>query len=647
MTRALLAILVLVAPLAASSQQRDMAAGSGTGVIAGTVWSADATPQPVRRALVTISGDASPARSAVTDDAGRFTFAGLPAGTFTLTARKAAYLPTAYGASRPGRAGSAVSLAAGQRAAVTLTMFRGAVIAGVLRDAAGVPLSGVQVSAIDLGGEPTALDPLGSGPPGSTVTDDRGGYRIYGLSPGEYIVWATPATSGIGGVGGSGEIGARSDADTDAALAALVQRRSGMTAPAAAPAGITATPARTPPPPVPQPETIGFAPTYFPGTSFFAEAARFRLAAGDVRDGVNFVVDRVRVSSIEGTVVGDVPNLAAVQLSLIVDGPRVGGTFNTLGIVTKPPDALGQFRYSNVPPGKYRIVARGRLGPSDAASSTTPTVVNVQTVGSGRSGAPAAGDAARGGGEVLFAVADVEVRGQDLTGVALALQPGATLSGTLAFDSDAAPIPADLTGIRIALSILGGSYSSNSGGTTVGNALSSIPAVNAAADGTFRIQGIGPGLFALSCLLPAELSKVWKLRSAMVDGRDLLDGPIEPVPGASITGVRLTLSDKRTQIAGSLQTASGQPTADYYVIAFSTDRSHWRAGSRRLLSSRPATDGRFVFDDLPAGEYFIAALTDVDPLEWQSAMFLEQVAPAAVTVSVAEGQKTVQDLRIR
>ena len=124
-------------------------------------------------------------------------------------------------------------------------------------------------------------------------------------------------------------------------------------------------------------------------------------------------------------------------------------------------------------------------------------------------------------------------------------------------------------------------------------------------------------------------------------------GPIEPTPGTNIADVRLTLSDKRTQIAGSLQTASGQPTADYYVIAFSTDRNHWRTGSRRLLSARPASDGRFVFDDLPAGEYFIAALTDLDPLEWQDAAFLEQVAPVAVKVSVAEGEKRVQDLRIR
>jgi hypothetical protein len=66
-----------------------------------------------------------------------------------------------------------------------------------------------------------------------------------------------------------------------------------------------------------------------------------------------------------------------------------------------------------------------------------------------------------------------------------------------------------------------------------------------------------------------------------------------------------------------------------------------------MMSARPATDGRFVFRDLPAGEYFIAALTDLDPAAWQEPTFLEQVAPAALRISIAEGQKKNQDLRIR
>ena len=82
------------------------------------------------------------------------------------------------------------------------------------------------------------------------------------------------------------------------------------------------------------------------------------------------------------------------------------------------------------------------------------------------------------------------------------------------------------------------------------------------------------------------------------------------------------------------------------VIAFSSNPAHWRTGARRSLSAKPGTDGRFTFADLPAGEYFLAALTDLDPAEWHRADFLEQVVPAGVNVGVTEGAKPTQDLRI-
>jgi hypothetical protein len=115
----------------------------------------------------------------------------------------------------------------------------------------------------------------------------------------------------------------------------------------------------------------------------------------------------------------------------------------------------------------------------------------------------------------------------------------------------------------------------------------------------------------------------------------------------NLRDVKVTLSDKKTQIAGSLQSVSGMPTNEYFVVAFSTDRANWQLGSRRSLSARPATDGSFVFGDLPAGEYFIAALSDLDPLEWQDAAFLAQVAPTAIKISLAEGEKKRQDLRVK
>ena len=45
----------------------------------------------------------------------------------------------------------------------------------------------------------------------------------------------------------------------------------------------------------------------------------------------------------------------------------------------------------------------------------------------------------------------------------------------------------------------------------------------------------------------------------MVDGRDLLDGPIEIGLGTAITNVTLTLTDRHNELGGTLRDAAGAP----------------------------------------------------------------------------------------
>jgi hypothetical protein len=62
--------------------------------------------------------------------------------------------------------------------------------------------------------------------------------------------------------------------------------------------------------------------------------------------------------------------------------------------------------------------------------------------------------------------------------------------------------------------------------------------------------------------------------------------------------------------------------------------------------ARPSTEGRFSFADLPAGDYLLVALTDADPGEWQTPEFLGTIAGAGVRISLAQGERKIQDLRI-
>ena len=54
----------------------------------------------------------------------------------------------------------------------------------------------------------------------------------------------------------------------------------------------------------------------------------------------------------------------------------------------------------------------------------------------------------------------------------------------------------------------------------------------------------------------------------------------------------------------------------------------------------------FSFADLPAGEYLLVALTDVEPDEWQKPAFLTAIAPAGLRVTLGHGEQKRQDLRI-
>ena len=61
---------------------------------------------------------------------------------------------------------------------------------------------------------------------------------------------------------------------------------------------------------------------------------------------------------------------------------------------------------------------------------------------------------------------------------------------------------------------------------------------------------------------------------------------------------------------------------------------------------RASTDGKFRFTNLQPGEYFLAALSDFETADVFKPEFLEQVAAAAMKITITEGEKKVQDLKI-
>ena len=166
--------------------------------------------------MVLTSAEIATNITGITDDQGRFDITGVPPGRVTVTVSKVAHLTTPYGASRPGRPGTPLSLAAGQHLRdISVRLPRGAVITGVIRDGQGDPVANLQVTV-----QRAALVAGSAGyvlPRETLLTDDRGVYRAFGLAPGEYVVAAVPDR-------GRSAVERLADAEVDAAFERLRTR---------------------------------------------------------------------------------------------------------------------------------------------------------------------------------------------------------------------------------------------------------------------------------------------------------------------------------------------------------------------------------------------------------------------------------------
>jgi len=576
--------------LVAQQPARDRGAAppneTGTAVIAGVVVDTEPQAQPVRRAIVTLVGAEIPrGRTTITDDAGRFSFDRLPAGRFMASVTKAGYVTGAYGATRPGHAGVPLQVEAAKRVTdLRITLARGAVIMGAIRDMTGEPAANMTVVAFRVP-PPGAIQTLVT--TATATTDDRGVYRIYGLMPGTYVV-----ATALRAAGAQSDIVAMRTADVDQMLREL-QQRTGVS---------TAAPLPAPGPDLVPPGSYAWAPAFYPGVSSTVSATTIKVAAGEERSGVDFAVQYTRMATIQGTLRSPDGTVPTVQFAINTLGLRLQSLLgSTPTFSSERLDSSRTFKYTSTAPGRYAISVRTASDP------------------------------------MLWARAEIEVLGDDISDLQLVLQPAIRLRGRVAFEGTLAP-PGTLS---VTLTASNGAGGGAAGSTQLGN----LHVSNAAVDdnGGFELAGIVPDSYRLGTNVPA--SSGWSLRSAVVNGRDVLDYPFE-IGAANISGAALTFSDRHTQLSGTLTTAARAVVPGYFIAVFPADRALWRWQSRRLTSARTGTDGRWIVKDLPPGEYLVVALTDLDPDDLSDQKVLESLAPSAVKVTLADGEQKTQDLRI-
>jgi hypothetical protein len=241
----------------------------------------------------------------------------------------------------------------------------------------------------------------------------------------------------------------------------------------------------------------------------------------------------------------------------------------------------------------------------------------------------------RGGADSvrLWASTDITIDGRDITDVALSLQRGVTASGRIVFQGSQLSPPADLTLLRVNV------MPADQGAAPL---LSEPIAGSVDASGKFTIEGITPGRYRLN----AAGAEGWVLESAVVDGQNTLDFPFDVKGGQNLGSAVITFTDKRSELSGALTDERGQPALGYTIVLYPSDERFRTANSRRIRTVRPATDGQFQFGGIPAGDYQLAAVLEMEPGLWYDPDFLQQLDPTSLRVSVAEGEKKIQNLRV-
>ena len=383
--------------------------------------------------------------------------------------------------------------------------------------------------------------------------------------------------------GMNGDVRVPTDAEISAAFALINNPAAALSAPSAV-----------------DTRSYNFARVYFPDALDPLAAATIHLSAGEERDDVDVHMQLRPMSKIEGTIAGIEANSGFVEM-VLARKDRLGALNSTSFWSAK---ADGSFTTTSLGPGDYTIFARTHPPISEAT---------------------------------MFASQDVTIGSGDPVSVTLTLQPAMTLTGKLVFDGVILKPPPDLTKVLVRFSSRGG-LSNNNGAAKVDAA------------GNFSIDGVSTGSFTLGASVPATGNATpdpprWSVASVVVDGRDVTDLPTEITQGASPSAA-ITFTDQVSELSGTVLTGAGQRASDFFVVVLPADRRYWSQQSRRIGSARPDATGKFIFRGLPAGDYRIAATTDLIPGDLSDASALTALLNQSTPVTLALGEKRTFDLKI-
>jgi hypothetical protein len=159
--------------------------------------------------------------------------------------------------------------------------------------------------------------------------------------------------------------------------------------------------------------------------------------------------------------------------------------------------------------------------------------------------------------------------------------------------------------------------------------------------GEFETGTVPPGQYLLRV---PQAPSGWMLRSAVANGRDLSDDPLDV--DADVADVVLTFTNV-SSLSGRVAGASGD--ADLGVLVFPADPALWTnpgVSPHRIRLSTIEAGEPFGFR-LPAGEYYIAVVRDPVRLDWRNPNRLQELSARADRVTIAAGESRTMTLQSR
>jgi hypothetical protein len=517
-------------------------AGAGTAIIRGRVTdSADNTAlRGVNVSAVAadqVTGPNRPAAGTIsvfTNGEGRYELR-MPAGRYRVSTVFLGYLGLDFGQTRPAQAGKVITIGNNQVIDdVNIALPRGGAIAGTVRDATGDPMANVQVRALRPfyreGRKGMNAAPI-------VLTDDLGRFRLWGLAPGS--IWLSVLSPAPGSAGG-----------------------------------------------IPFENTgAGLAPTYYPGTSNFAEARPVVLKLGETVSDVDFTVVPVNNASIRGVVLdadGRVPSNMQVMANQV--GPGLLFAFNA----RVQPD--GSFALQNLTPGEYDV----------RATRTDRTgLVSIE--------------------RLTLAPGEVRQLRPNLI-------PMTTGAGRIIVDGSITPRPALGSTILQIVPDSAGDVPFQARPSTA------VTTVRVQADGNFTFS-IPPGHATIT---PYTLPGGWFVKSMRMGDVDIADGLDFPA-SAALSNLEIELTNRPTEVTGTVRRRDGQSVDDYTVLIFAKEPAKRRGVTRYFAMTRPDTVGKFSARGLPPGEYLAAAVEWADADTSADPDFLASLEKDATPLVINEG----------